>query len=121
MPSTPLFTAEQMRQVHHVMIEDVGVALLQMMEYAGRGLARLARERFLNGDPAGKSALVLAGSGATEAGHLPQPGTCATGASPPRSSSCPQGGNRRWPTGTRCIGSLRVRSSVYGDAFPKTR
>ena len=68
--SIPFLTADQMRQVDRVMIARVGVTLLQMMENAGRSLARLARDRILKGDPRGKRVTVLAGSGGNGGGAL---------------------------------------------------
>lgn len=47
----PALTTAQMVEVDRAMIEDYGIDLAQMMENAGRNLAHLARERFLNGDP----------------------------------------------------------------------
>lgn len=52
------------------MVEDYGIALIQMMENAGRALADLARRRFLNGDPRGKRVTVLAGAGGNGGGGL---------------------------------------------------
>ncbi len=70
-PKDLLFvTEEQMREVDRAMIEDFGVSLLQMMENAGRNLAVLARERFLDGDPTGKTVLVFAGPGGNGGGGL---------------------------------------------------
>jgi NAD(P)H-hydrate epimerase len=40
-------TVEQMREVDRAMVEDFGIVVLQMMENAGRALAR---ERFFGGD-----------------------------------------------------------------------
>jgi NAD(P)H-hydrate epimerase len=42
----PALTADEMRQVDRVMIEDLGIELIQMMENAGLHLAELARSRF---------------------------------------------------------------------------
>src|SRR5215207_5122513 len=39
----PVLTADEMRQVDRVMIEDLGIELIQMMENAGLHLAELAR------------------------------------------------------------------------------
>ena len=61
--SMPWLTTEQMVEVDRLMIEDLGIELIQMMENAGRNLAHLARERFLGGDPTGKTVVVLAGTG----------------------------------------------------------
>ncbi len=59
-----------MREVDRAMIEDFHISLLQMMENAGRNLAVLARERFFEGEPAGKKVIVLAGSGGNGGGGL---------------------------------------------------
>ena len=66
----PTISRDQMIEVDRLMIEDYGVSLLQMMENAGRGLATLARERFLASCPPGKSVLVLAGPGGNGGGVL---------------------------------------------------
>jgi NAD(P)H-hydrate epimerase len=66
----PFLTADQMRQVDQVMIDGVGISLLQMMENAGRSLARLARDRFLEGDAGGKRVAILAGTGGNGGGAL---------------------------------------------------
>ena len=52
------------------MIDDYDIALIQMMENAGRALAHLARARFLEGDPRGRRVLVLAGTGGNGGGGL---------------------------------------------------
>ncbi len=66
----PHLTTEQMREVDRAMIEDYHIELVQMMENAGLNLARLARRRFLEGDPRGKAVTVLAGSGGNGGGGL---------------------------------------------------
>ena len=66
----PSLTADQMAEVDRVMVDDLRVDLIQMMELAGHHLARLARDRFLGGDPRGRRVLVLAGSGANGGGGL---------------------------------------------------
>lgn len=66
----PALTTEQMRAVDRAMVEDYGIALIQMMENAGRILAHLARQRFLNGDPRDKRIVVLAGTGGNGGGGL---------------------------------------------------
>lgn len=63
--AVPALTAGQMREVDRVMIEEMGIELLQMMENAGRGLAELALRRF-----GPRSAVVLAGSGGNGGGGL---------------------------------------------------
>ena len=69
-PDVPFLSTEQMREVDRAMIDDYGILLIQMMENAGRNLAHLARERFLDGKPAGRRMLVLAGSGGNGGGGL---------------------------------------------------
>ena len=59
----PALTAGQMARVDQVMVEELGLAVLQLMELAGRAVASFARERFLGGDPRGRRVVVLAGSG----------------------------------------------------------
>ena len=66
----PFITTDQMREVDRAMIEDYGISLVQMMENAGRNLAQLARQRFLDGDPRGRRVLVLAGTGGNGGGGL---------------------------------------------------
>jgi NAD(P)H-hydrate epimerase len=66
----PYLTTEQMVEVDRAMAEDLGIELIQMMENAGRNLAHLARRRFLENDPAGKSVVVLAGTGGNGGGAL---------------------------------------------------
>jgi NAD(P)H-hydrate epimerase len=65
MPETPFpaLTPEQMSRVDRIMVDDLGVEVLQLMELAGLAVAAWARERFLGGDAQGKRVLVLAGSG----------------------------------------------------------
>ena len=70
MAGVPYLTTEQMREVDRVMVEEYGIVLLQMMENAGRGLARLARDRFLGGDAWGRRVTVLAGRGGNGGGGL---------------------------------------------------
>ena len=59
----PSLTTAQMREVDRATIEEAGVTLMQMMENAGRALARVAARRFLGGDPRGRRVTVLAGHG----------------------------------------------------------
>ena len=66
----PFITTDQMREVDRAMIEDYGISLVQMMENAGRNLAQLARQRFLDGNPTGRRVLVLAGTGGNGGGGL---------------------------------------------------
>lgn len=66
----PNITAEQMIEVDRLMIEEYKIELIQMMENAGRSLAHLARSRFLDGNPAGKRVIVMAGTGGNGGGAL---------------------------------------------------
>jgi NAD(P)H-hydrate epimerase len=66
----PYLTTEQMVEVDRAMMEDYQIGLIQMMENAGRCLAHLARQRFLDGQPQGKRVTVLAGSGGNGGGAL---------------------------------------------------
>jgi len=59
-----------MVEVDRAMVEDFGIDLTQMMENAGRALAELARARFLDGDPKGRTVVVLAGSGGNGGGAM---------------------------------------------------
>lgn len=63
--SVPWVTTDQMREVDRVMVEDLGIDLMQMMENAGRNLAELAVGRFTPG-----SVAVLAGTGGNGGGAL---------------------------------------------------
>ena len=66
----PYLTTEQMREVDRAMMQAVHIELIQMMENAGRNLAQLARVRFFDGDPRGKTVVVLAGTGGNGGGAL---------------------------------------------------
>lgn len=66
----PYLTTAQMIEVDRAMIEDYKIELIQMMENAGRNLAHLARNRFLDGNPMYKSVVVLAGTGGNGGGAL---------------------------------------------------
>ncbi|MCP4428486.1 MAG: NAD(P)H-hydrate epimerase [Chloroflexi bacterium] len=68
--NVPFVDTRQMIEVDRAMMEDYRISLIQMMENAGRNLAHLARERFLNGDPRGQKAVVLAGTGGNGGGAL---------------------------------------------------
>lgn len=69
MDKIPALTTEQMREVDRLMIQELGITLIQMMENAGRHLAPLARE-WLGGKVSGKSIVVLAGRGNNGGGGL---------------------------------------------------
>jgi len=66
----PAISSTQMAAVDRAMVEWYGIDLLQMMENAGRALADLARHRFLDGHPRGKTVVVLAGPGGNGGGAL---------------------------------------------------
>jgi len=69
-PQIPAITTDQMREVDRLMVEEFGIELLQMMENAGRHLARFATVRFMDGNPVGRRVAVLAGSGGNGGGAL---------------------------------------------------
>jgi NAD(P)H-hydrate epimerase len=60
---------DQMREVDRLMMEEVGISLLQMMENAGRCLATHARG-MLGGDARGRQIVILAGRGGNGGGGL---------------------------------------------------
>lgn len=62
-------TRGQMRKVDRIMVEDLGISVLQMTENAGRALARVAAAA-LGGSPQGQRVLVLAGSGGNGGGAM---------------------------------------------------
>lgn len=66
----PTLDVPQMIEVDRLMTEVYGITLLQMMENAGRCLAILARDRFLDGHPAGKAVALLVGKGHNGGGAL---------------------------------------------------
>ncbi len=70
MQLVPAVTSVEMAAVDQAMVEDYGIDLIQMMENAGRALAALARDRFLDGDPQGKTVVVLAGPGGNGGGVM---------------------------------------------------
>ncbi len=70
MQLVPAVTSVEMAAVDQAMVEDYGIGLIQMMENAGRALATLARDRFLDGDARGKTVVVLAGPGGNGGGAL---------------------------------------------------
>lgn len=59
----PAVTAAEMAAVDRAMVEGLGLDILQVMEVAGLAVARFARDRFLGGNPRGRSVLILAGGG----------------------------------------------------------
>ena len=67
--NVPAVTADQMRELDRIAVEETGPSLLQMMENAGRNLALLAMELM---GPRWRSAkiLILAGSGGNGGGGI---------------------------------------------------
>lgn len=64
-PTWPSVTADQMREVDRIMVEDLRIELPQMMENAGRGLAEVAMSQF-----APRRVAVLVGPGGNGGGGL---------------------------------------------------
>ena len=60
----------QMIEVDRLMIEEYHIELIQMMENAGRCLAIVARDVFLDKDPEDKNICILAGIGGNGGGSL---------------------------------------------------
>ncbi len=60
----------QMIEVDRLMMEEYHIELIQMMENAGRCLAIVARDVFLNNDPQNKNICILAGTGGNGGGAL---------------------------------------------------
>ena len=60
----------QMIEVDRLMMEEYHIELIQMMEYAGRCLAIVARDVFFDNDPQDKNICVLAGTGGNGGGAL---------------------------------------------------
>ena len=58
-----------MAEVDRLMVEEYGIHLIQMMENAGRQLAQLASNRFLDGDVVGKQVVLYYWQGAAEMGE----------------------------------------------------
>ena len=68
--SVPHLSTDHMIEVDRAMMEDFHIELIQMMENAGRGLARLAVLRFFDGNLNDKRVIVLAGRGGNGGGAL---------------------------------------------------
>ena len=62
-------TTDQMIEVDRLMTDVLEIKLIQMMENAGRNLARLCVQRFLP-DPVSKKVVVLAGTGGNGGGAM---------------------------------------------------
>ncbi|MBW3591059.1 MAG: NAD(P)H-hydrate epimerase, partial [Actinobacteria bacterium] len=63
--SLPTITAEQMREIDRIVVDELHIELVQMMENAGRSLAELTIDIFKP-----RTATVLAGSGGNGGGGL---------------------------------------------------
>ena len=64
-----LLSTEEMIEVDRLMTDELKIELMQMMENAGRNLARLCINQFLR-DPQSKRVLVMAGTGGNGGGAL---------------------------------------------------
>jgi NAD(P)H-hydrate epimerase len=64
----PAVTAAQMHEVDRIMVEDLGISLLQMMENAGRAFAELTRIQLTRVN--GRRVVVLAGRGGNGGGGM---------------------------------------------------
>jgi NAD(P)H-hydrate epimerase len=65
----PMISKDEMVEVDRVMVEDLGISLIQMMENAGRNLARFTMETYIRSARA-ERVVVLAGSGGNGGGGL---------------------------------------------------
>lgn len=65
--SVPAVTAEEMRQIDEIAVGQFGLGILQMMENAGRALAKQAMDMFASATDA---VVVLAGAGGNGGGGL---------------------------------------------------
>lgn len=93
--TVPVVTGAQMRELDRLMVEVMGIGLLQMMENAGRSLAETAVGRF-----GASSVTVLAGRGNNGGGGLPGIWPTAASTSPwPWPAVSPQ---RPAPPGGNC-------------------
>ncbi len=68
--AVPLITTEEMMEVDRLMVEEYGIQLMQMMENAGRNLARLAMARFYNFTDEVPKVTLLCGRGGNGGGGL---------------------------------------------------
>jgi len=65
----PSVTAQEMREVDRLMVEEFGIGPLQMMEHAGRNLTEIART-LLGGRLSGRKIVVLVGPGNNGGGGM---------------------------------------------------
>jgi NAD(P)H-hydrate epimerase len=66
----PAISQKQMIEVDRLMVEVYNIQLIQMMENAGRNLARLAVNRFLNNQHLPSNIVILSGTGGNGGGVL---------------------------------------------------
>lgn len=66
----PEIDARGMAEIDDLMIGFLKISLEQMMENAGRAVAKVARDRYFGGDCAGRRVAVLAGPGGNGGGAL---------------------------------------------------
>ena len=66
----PQISAKQMAEVDRLMVRKYQIELIQMMENAGRSLARASSTLFLKGQPILKKVAVLAGTGGNGGGAM---------------------------------------------------
>ncbi len=65
----PSVSASEMREIDRLMVEEMGIGLLQMMEHAGRNLTEVARI-LLGGELKGRKIVVLVGPGNNGGGGM---------------------------------------------------
>ncbi|MBI2902016.1 MAG: NAD(P)H-hydrate epimerase [Candidatus Methylomirabilis oxyfera] len=65
----PSLTANEMREIDRLMVEEMGIGLRQMMEHAGRNLSEVARI-LLGGELKGRKIVVLVGPGNNGGGGM---------------------------------------------------
>src|SRR5215471_13623592 len=107
----PAVTAEQMREVDRIALQETGPNLFQMMENAGRNLAALSMELLGNGWQQA-SYLVLAGSGGNGGGASVQADISPiTAAASVYALLTLNVWKKSPPSNTRCSSPLRERRS----------
>lgn len=95
----PYLITEQMGEVDRAVIEDYHIELIQMMENAGRNLAHLARERFLEGNPTGRD--VCAGRDCSHMVNMVADRSAQTARVRSHRHRAGEGGFGRWRLGGR--------------------
>lgn len=105
--AVPAITADQMREVDRIAIEETGPNLYQMMENAGRNLAALAID-LLGSGWTKASVVVLAGKGGNGGG-----GICATRHLANRTLALPKTGPLPEKTGDLFLADIGIPAGVY--------